>query len=277
MAQNTSHVKLFSDTFCKHKGNIADKWEGYLAIYDDILGRNRLQCNDFLEIGVHNGGSLEVFAEYFPQALTITGVDINPLCSEIKFDDSRIRVITANSNDPDTKLNLAKIAESYDLILDDGSHKSTDIIKTFLNLVSLVSPGGTYIIEDLSCSYWQEYGGGVNTQNSAIGFLKRLVDIVNFEHWNSSYSVEDYLMDSGIKNISRESLNRLSTIQSVSFYNSICVIDFARISSDASIGKRICRGSQAITGSIPVNGQSIKEVGADQSKNALNRSQIQNR
>jgi len=43
-----------------------------------------------------------------------------------------------------------------------------------------------------------------------------------------------------------------------------------KISNDASIGKRICRGSKALAGYTPVNGQSIKEVGADQSSNPLN-------
>jgi len=274
MTQEKQSNPTFSDAFCRHKGNIADKWEGYLAVYDNILERKRSQCIDFLEIGVNNGGSLEVFAEYFHQARTITGVDINPLCSEIPFNDSRISVIIGNSNTEETRQLLAKRVESYDLILDDGSHQSEDIINTFANLASLVSPGGTYIIEDLCCSYWQEFGGGVNTQTSAIGFLKRLVDVVNFEHWNSSYSIEEYLSDCGIKAISRESLRRLSTIQCVSFYNSICVVDFARISGDASIGKRISRGSQALAGYTPVNGQSIKEVGADQSRNPLNASQI---
>lgn len=228
MTQEKNPNLTVSEAFCRHKGNIADKWEGYLAIYDNILERKRSQCIDFLEIGVNNGGSLEVFAEYFHQARTITGVDINPRCGKIPFSDNRISVIIGNSNTKETRQLLAKRAEDYDLILDDGSHQSEDIINTFVNLVSLVSPGGTYIIEDLCCSYWQEFGGGVHTNTSAIGFLKRLVDVVNFEHWNSVYSIEEYLSDCGIKAISHDSLMRLSTIQGVSFYNSICVVDFAK-------------------------------------------------
>ena len=114
----------FSDAFCAHKGNIADKWEGYLAVYDEILERKRSRCIDFLEVGVNNGGSLEVFAEYFYKARSITGVDVNPLCSKIPFDDSRVSVIIGNSNDEQTRHVLEKRAESYDLILDDGSHQS---------------------------------------------------------------------------------------------------------------------------------------------------------
>ncbi len=270
MTQDKYLKSTFSEAFCKHKGNGADKWESYLSVYDDILERKKAHCLDFLEIGVNNGGSVEVFAKYFNQANSITGVDINPSCSKILFTDSRIQIVIGNSNTKETRELLAKRAESYDIILDDGSHQSEDIINTFINLVGLVSPGGTYIIEDLCCSYWQEFGGGVNTQTSAIGFLKKLVDIVNFEHWNSNYLVEEYLSDCGIASVSNESLERISTIRSVSFYNSICVIDFARISSDSRIGKRICRGSQTAAGYTPHNGQDIKEIGLNQSNNPLN-------
>jgi len=270
MSPYDRHGLSFSEAFCRHRGNLADKWEGYLVVYDEVLQRKRAKCAHFLEIGINNGGSLEVFAEYFHHAATITGVDINPLCEFIPFEDSRINVIIGSSNDENTKQLLSERAESYDLILDDGSHQSSDIINTFINLVGLVSPGGTYIIEDLCCSYWHEFGGGVKSQTSAVGFLKRLVDIVNFEHWNSGYSLVDYLSDSGISHICSDSLLRLSTIRSVSFYNSICVVDFSSISSEGAIGKRICRGRQALAGYIPVNGQGIKEIGPDQSNNPFN-------
>ena len=115
-----------------------------------------------------------------------------------------------------------------------------------------------------------EFGGGVKSQTSAVGFLKRLVDVVNFEHWKSGYSLADYLSDSGFSDICSESLQRISTIKSVSFYNSICVVDFAGISSEGVIGKRICRGRQALAGYIPVNGQGIKDIGGNQSSNPFN-------
>ena len=77
--------------------------------------------------------------------------------------DQCMHVIIENSNSSEAKLLLAERAESYDLILDDGSHHSSDIIHTFMNLAGLVSPGGTYIVEDLCCSYWREFGGGVKS------------------------------------------------------------------------------------------------------------------
>ena len=35
-----------------------------------------------------------------------------------------------------------------------------------------MNDGGTYIIEDLCCSYWAEFGGGVKSNNSAMYFFK---------------------------------------------------------------------------------------------------------
>lgn len=263
----------FSEVFSRHRGNGADKWEGYLRLYDEVLGNRSSSFFDVLEIGVNNGGSLEIWGEYFPYARSITGVDINPKCESIPFQDPRIQVVIGDSNTPETRELLQRRAESFDLILDDGSHQSVDIISTFINLVGLVSPGGTYIIEDLCCSYWQEFGGGVRTQSSAIAFLKTLVDVVNLEHWNSPYSLVEYLEDCGFRNASDQAVARLSTIKGISFYNSICVVDFAKVSAERLIGKRMCRGTQFLAGYAPVNGQDINEVGADQSANPLNRRQ----
>ena len=57
----------FTEAFCRHRVHIADKWEDYLAVYDEILQRMRSECANFLEIGVNNGGSakflLNTFAE----------------------------------------------------------------------------------------------------------------------------------------------------------------------------------------------------------------------
>ena len=41
----------FSEKFYSHKGNVADKWEGYMNIYDEILKPIKNQCKSILEIG----------------------------------------------------------------------------------------------------------------------------------------------------------------------------------------------------------------------------------
>lgn len=260
---------LFSEIFYSHTGNVADKWEGYMNIYDEIFKPIKNSCKSILEIGVNNGGSLEIFAGYFSNANIITGIDIDKKCSQIKYTDSRIKIIIGNANDMETKSQISILSSFFDLIIDDGSHDSKDIIKTFINLIDLMNYGGTYIIEDLCCSYWAEFGGGVKSNNSAMYFFKNLADIINVEHWRSKYTISEYLQDNCFNGFSKVGLAKLSSLKSISFYNSMCILKFHSNSQNATIGKRLTRGSKYnIT--HPKNGQTILEVGMDQSNNPLN-------
>ena len=47
----------------------------------------------------------------------------------------------------------------FDIIIDDGSHISKDVIKSFNFLFEHLSEGGLYMIEDLHYSYYPRYGG----------------------------------------------------------------------------------------------------------------------
>jgi hypothetical protein len=40
--------------------------------------------------------------------------------------------------------------------------------------------GGFYIIEDVGTSYWSDWGGGLDREDTTIAFLKRLVDAINY-------------------------------------------------------------------------------------------------
>jgi cephalosporin hydroxylase len=253
-------LSTYSDIFLAHTGNNADKWEGYLHSYDEILTPLRERCRNFMEIGVNNGGSLEIFASFFTNALNIVGVDINNRCSEISFGDSRIEVKISDASSPELTRDLAQIYQEFDIVLDDGSHHSRDIVSTFINLVELMRPGGTYIIEDLCCSYWEEYGGGLKSTKSAIEFFKLLTDLVNHEHWESDLSIEQLLSSWGNLRYQSHTIGKLASIRSISFYNSICVIRFAELSSQRLIGRRLCRGTLVSAGYEPMNGQDIKEI-----------------
>lgn len=271
-AQQTQTLPSFIDIFCAQKNNIADKWESYLSIYNDLFAEYREKCARFLEIGINAGGSLEVYAKYFHSAQVIAGIDINQSCAQIKFNDSRIALFIGDATQENARIALKESVQLFDIILDDGSHQSHDIVRAFINLVGLVAPGGMYIAEDLCCSYWKEYNGGVKSQASSIAFFKRLVDVVNYEHWNSGYTISEYLRDFGICNVPPDSLERIATIRSIEFVNSICIIKFADFSHQRLIGKRICRGSVASAGYIPVNGIDIKDIGlgSDQRSNQFN-------
>jgi len=121
----------------------------YLPHYDLILTPRRDEPLSLLEIGINNeptqeGGSLRMWREYLPQA-KIFGIDIAP---EKAYVEDRIRVFTGPQGDVGFLATVAKEAGPFDIIVDDGSHRSEDHIASFSYLWGHVANGGWYIIED---------------------------------------------------------------------------------------------------------------------------------
>ena len=177
-----------ADIFMEHDGYLTDKWEQYLGIYESefapfIAGGQPISL---LEIGVQNGGSLEVWQKYLPAGSRIVGIDINPDCAKLELDENT----TLHIADGTDKAVLDKILgdQTFDIIIDDGSHRSDDVISTYNALFSRIKGGGKFIIEDLHASYWSEYGGGFRKKGSAMEFLKALVDGLNCDHFRDTGS-----------------------------------------------------------------------------------------
>ncbi|MFM0152454.1 class I SAM-dependent methyltransferase [Paraburkholderia sediminicola] len=246
--QSTMHDKenaILTAIFNAHKGNAADKWTSYFGGYARYFSKFRDQSIRLLEIGVQNGGSLEIWQHYFSNADRIVGCDINALCNNLTFSDSKISIVVADANSDVAYEQILACSTYYDLIIDDGSHTSHDIIQSFCRYFPILSDGGLFFIEDLHCSYWQEYGGGISHPRSSIAFFKALVDIVNHEHWGVSRSRKELLTSFsetyGV--VLDDSL--LAHIHSVEFFNSCCVIRKA-IPAANVLGRRCVAGSTAI-------------------------------
>jgi trans-aconitate methyltransferase len=125
-----------------------DKWEhGYCPHYERHFAELRGEPVNLLEIGVYHGGSLRLWADYFYHpAGSIQGVDIDPACADLVFDDERVRVTLGDVKDfePD---------RPYDIIIDDGSHLGTDVVAACDRLWPYIMPGGWYVIEDLAVQW----------------------------------------------------------------------------------------------------------------------------
>lgn len=147
-------------------GKVSDKWESYLNFYSTIFSGLNYSRLSLLEIGVQNGGSLETWAEYFPYANHIVGIDIDPKCGELKFDDPRIRVVVGDAS-------KVELDQTFQIIIDDGSHKSDDIIANFKHWWPKLKSGGLYIVEDFHTMWMQGYG------SAAIKFFQDMVIAVN--------------------------------------------------------------------------------------------------
>jgi cephalosporin hydroxylase len=134
-------------------GTDKDTKHSYIDLYDSLLKKHKNQYRTILEIGVLSGGSCAGFADYFDNA-TVYAVDIDFKHLKHGIDHPKIKFIQADGTSEDclTKLNLSEI----DFVLDDGSHRPDDQIKTAKLFVPLISKNGLFICEDIDQTH-QEY------------------------------------------------------------------------------------------------------------------------
>ena len=157
-----------------HAGRGAYKWRHYLEPYDRHLGRFRGQLVRVLEIGIHQGGSLQVWKAYFGERAIIHGIDIDPRCAGIAED----RIVPHVGDQADAGL-LRRVVEEMggvDVVIDDAAHRSGPQIASFETLYPLLSPHGVYVCEDTRASYWREFGGGCRKPGTFVEYAKGLVD-----------------------------------------------------------------------------------------------------
>ena len=86
----------------------SSKRHNYLHFYEKHLSRVRGSVSTVMEIGVFNGASLSMWAEYFPQA-NIIGCDIKKELVSLKTE--RIDILIGNQEDPEFLINIARKIE----------------------------------------------------------------------------------------------------------------------------------------------------------------------
>ena len=133
------------------------KFYHYFDIYDRYFSQYRGKEITFMEIGVFQGGSLQMWKDYFGPQARIIGVDIDPRCKELEEDNIEIHIGSQSDRKflRDLKTKIPKV----DILLDDGGHTMRQQIVTFEELFDHVKPEGLFLCEDLHTSYFLEYGG----------------------------------------------------------------------------------------------------------------------
>lgn len=254
-------LQPLNQLYDEHDGKVSDKWSLYLSEYDRIFSPYRDEPVRILEIGVQNGGSLEILAKYFPRAALILGCDINPACGTLTFDDDRIAVVVGDVNADETEREIAGLAEKFDIVIDDGSHRSSDIIRAFARYFPHLAETGLYVVEDLHCSYWQEFEGGLHHPLSSISFFKRLVDVINHEHWGLGLSAKQAVaVFAGTDGLMLDD-RQLASIHAVTFLNSLCIVTKRPIEENLLGGRRVeGTGSPVAAGMAPLKGTMNKAV-----------------
>ena len=111
----------------------------YSKTFESLKDRKNLIV---VEIGIHEGESLELWNKYFDDA-HIIGIDRRPV--NYTPSSKNITVIQGKSSRADT----FKTIQNVDIVIDDGSHKVVDQITTYNILYPRLNPNGIYIIEDI--------------------------------------------------------------------------------------------------------------------------------
>lgn len=163
--------RLF-ELFKNHKGRLLWKWDHYLNLYDRHFGK--FEAPRLLEIGVWQGGSLELWRKYFGPGATICGIDIDPGCRVAVDAPNLVRIGT--QDDPVFLRSVVEEMGGLDIVLDDGSHFGKHQIASFETLFPLLSYGGVYAIEDLHTSYWSDFDGSYRKHRTGVGLIKQLID-----------------------------------------------------------------------------------------------------
>jgi len=216
-ADEVSQTSIFNKTFKEHRGHASGKWEQYLSIYNRLFAPYILKGKSIkvLEIGILNGGFLQILQKILPKGSKITGLDICEKCAELEL-DKNINVIIGNIAD-DEFFNKNFADSKFDIIIDDASHLCKDVINNFERMFDKLNEGGLYIVEDCHTSYWQEYyGGGFRNEYSSIEYFKKIADSVNFY----------YIIEGEVDKEEYEKLKKLNQqVASVSFYDSVIVVE----------------------------------------------------
>jgi len=163
-----------ADLFFQHPHHVCQKWLHYFDIYDRYFNKFVGRPIKFLEIGVSQGGSLDIWKSYFGDKAEIIGADIDPAC--LRFEDPTTKIFIGDQSSPEFLDSLAQEIRSVDIILDDGGHRMDQQIITFEKLFPILSDGGIYMCEDTHTSYDPAHGGGPLNKNTFIEYMKAKID-----------------------------------------------------------------------------------------------------
>lgn len=174
--------------FLNHNGRVIHKWFHYFDVYEMHFARFRGTAVNFLEIGVGQGGSQQMWREYFGPTANIMCMDIRDLSHRVPGDVAKF--YQGDQTDPELLHRIVAENGPLDIVLDDGSHFSKHIIPSFEILYPQMSPYGVYMVEDVSCTYKKRYNGGLKQPGSFMEYTKDLLDTINFAHLKQ-YSKKD--------------------------------------------------------------------------------------
>lgn len=194
--------------FRNNDKRIIHKWNHYFDVYDRHFSKYINKDIVILEIGVSQGGSLQMWKDYFGDKAKIFGIDINPAC--IDLEEENIKIFIGSQSDRNFLRDLKTKIPLIDILIDDGGHTMVQQIVSYEELFNHIKDDGVYLCEDLHTSYWFEYGGGYKRRGTFIEYSKNFIDSINAYHSHQKKLKVDEFTKS---------------VNSIHYYDSIIVIE----------------------------------------------------
>lgn len=166
--------------FENNNKRLISKWNNYFEAYENHFSLFRGKEVTILEIGVFQGGSLQMWKEYFGDKAKIYGIDIDPRCKDLE--EENIKIFIGSQSDRAFLKQVKEEIKSIDILIDDGGHTMQQQIVSYEELFDIVADDGVYLCEDLHTSYWLIYGGGYKRNGTFIEYSKNFIDYLNADH-----------------------------------------------------------------------------------------------
>jgi hypothetical protein len=143
----------------------------YGYTYRKLFWSHKYKPTKLLEIGIGGygvglgGESLNAWQLYFPFA-KIIGCDIH---DKQRLVTLNTKIYQLDQSSEDQMEQLANLEKHFDIIIDDGSHRSSDQITAFECLYPALNDGGIYIIEDVH-----------TFEQTCVGYFDHLKQYINY-------------------------------------------------------------------------------------------------
>ena len=172
---------------------------GYSKFYENHFEFLKNVNFNLLEIGTWFGASTASFCKYFPNS-KIFAIDKN---FKLKYKSKNISFIQCDIR---TKRGLKKLSnkiygKKFKIIIDDGSHILTHIIKNIIFFINYVERGGFFVIEDFNLpKYYDHLNDSENKEIYIDEILKNIEQKKYFKSDILSKYKQKYLFET-IENI----------------------------------------------------------------------------
>jgi 23S rRNA U2552 (ribose-2'-O)-methylase RlmE/FtsJ len=194
--------------FRQNNKRLIHKWVHYFDVYDRYFNKFRNKEIVIVEIGIYQGGSLQMWKNYFGDKAKIYGIDIEPRSKEME--EENIKIFIGSQSDRNFLREIKKEIPKIDILIDDGGHTMNQQIVTFEELFDHVKEDGVYLCEDVHTSYWLNFGGGYKRRGTYIEYSKNFIDQLHAYHSEQK---------------SLQVSNFTSSVESIHYHDSIVVIE----------------------------------------------------